>query len=264
MDDRGLLLRRVDIAQRLLMCNLLSNWLPLYIVTEFPKSGGSWVAQMLAECLDVPFPRNARPKFESCVMHGHYKYNSRLKNTVCVTRDGRDVMVSAYFHMMFDSKIRPTFLNDRYRSRVSFTDYENVEQNLPAFIEFMFTDEGERPLHSRWDRFNDAWHKQNAPIIKYESLLVDATSELEKALIKLVGFSPERSKLESIVDKYSFENQTKRKRGTEVVGSFIRKGIAGDWKNKFSPEARRVFHQHAGKTLINLGYEPNDNWVTER
>ena len=43
------------------MVRLLSGVLPLYVVNEYPKSGGTWVGQMLGRALDVPFPRNRPP-----------------------------------------------------------------------------------------------------------------------------------------------------------------------------------------------------------
>jgi hypothetical protein len=41
----------------------------------------------------------------------------------------------------------------------------------------------------------------------------------------------------------------------------LRKGIAGDWKNNFSEEAKQVFHAYAGSELIKMGYEKDDSWV---
>ena len=41
------------------MVHLLSGPLGLYVINEFPKSGGTWVGQMLGRALGVPFPRIA-------------------------------------------------------------------------------------------------------------------------------------------------------------------------------------------------------------
>jgi len=41
----------------------------------------------------------------------------------------------------------------------------------------------------------------------------------------------------------------------------LRKGISGDWKNKFSREAKQIFNEYAGKELIQLGYEVDDSWI---
>ena len=54
---------------------------------------------------------------------------------------------------------------------------------------------------------------------------------------------------------------TKREAGKEDRNNFLRKGIAGDWKNHFNEEAANIFHHYAGETLIKLGYEINDDWA---
>lgn len=261
MDNRSFFERRVDGAQRLLMCNFLPKILPLYIVTEYPKSGGSWVSQMLSDYLGIPFPRNKRPKFESSIMHGHYSYNPLLKNVFCVVRDGRDVMVSAYYHIFHQSDIFPPEVYELYRKRCPFDDYQAIEANLPKFIEYMFTIENKKIMHSNWKEFNQSWLDKSAQLIKYEDLLIDAPTILAEAIQQTTQSKIDLERLTKIVDKYSFENQTKRKRGEEITSSFLRKGIAGDWKNKFTPEAKQVFNYYAGDMLIRLGYEKNNDWA---
>ncbi len=52
------------------MVHALSGVLPLYVVNGFPKSGGTWVSQMLGRALGVPFPRNRFPTLRPAIMHG--------------------------------------------------------------------------------------------------------------------------------------------------------------------------------------------------
>ena len=62
-------------------------------------------------------------------------------------------------------------------------------------------------------------------------------------------------------NKNIFKNKAGRNPGDENKLSFLRKGIAGDWKNYFSKEANQVFNKFAGKELIKLGYEIDDSWI---
>jgi hypothetical protein len=82
------------------LVHLLSGALPLYVVNEFPKSGGTSVGQMLGRALRVPFPRNRLPVLRTSIMHGHYLSPRAMKNVVVAWRDGRDVMVS-WYHQQF-------------------------------------------------------------------------------------------------------------------------------------------------------------------
>jgi hypothetical protein len=69
------------------------------------------------------------------------------------------------------------------------------------------------------------------------------------------------------VQQNSFENRTKqrsgraRNPGQTDASQFERKGIVGDWRNVFSPEAARLFDQFEGPTLVRLKYEPDSSWA---
>ncbi|MDA8095088.1 MAG: sulfotransferase domain-containing protein [Betaproteobacteria bacterium] len=262
MDHRPRFAIKMDALQRMAMKNMLSQVLPLYIVTEYPKSGGTWVGQMLAHYFDVPFPRNCAPKLESCIMHCHSLYSPLMRNVFCVVRDGRDVMVSAYYHMFFHNEKNSPFLVERARKHNPFRDYEDVESNLPRVIEYLFTVENRKLFHFNWNEFIDSWvGRRHAVMVKYEHLLEDAAAALKGPIEQVTGRAPDLARLEGAKARFSFQAMAGRRAGTEVKGSFLRKGTAGDWKNKFSKEARELFHQYAGHNLIRLGYETDGSWV---
>ena len=66
--------RKIEALVRIVMVRGFSGVLPLYVVTEHPKSGGSWTSQMLSDYLDIPFPRNRFPNFQTSLMQGHYRH----------------------------------------------------------------------------------------------------------------------------------------------------------------------------------------------
>ena len=66
--------------------------------------------------------------------------------------------------------------------------------------------------------------------------------------------------IEQAVFKNSFEQKSGRKPGQEDQKSFARKGVSGDWRNKFTPEHKARFKEIAGDLLIELGYEKDKNW----
>ena len=242
------------------MVHLLSGAVPLYVVNEFPKSGGTWVGQMLGRALGVPFPRNRLPMLRPSIMHGHYLGPWGMKNVVVCWRDGRDVMVSWYHQQLISHEWNERQVR-RSRKELRLHDYEDVYENLPAFIEYAFT----RPHSPRfsWADFVRRWHGRKAAIhVRYEDLRRETARELRRVVRGLTGerrLSPEEAT--AIVEEFSFERQAGRRPGEEDRGSFLRKGVVGDWRNYFSPEARETFDRYAGDELILLGYERDRAWV---
>lgn len=62
------------------------------------------------------------------------------------------------------------------------------------------------------------------------------------------------------VETTSFERVTNRKRGEEQSSAFLRKGVAGDWREVFTERDKEIFKEVAGDFLIRLGYKEDNNW----
>lgn len=253
---------RARAIKRLMMWHGLSGRLPLYLVPEYPKSGGTWFSQMLSDALELPFYRNTSSQpICSSVMSGHLLYSPRFKNVTVVIRDGRDTVVSAYYYMCFKNEINRQFGVDRYRKALQFEDYDDIRSNLPRFIEYLYGEHAKKHFHFGWGEFIDSWFDQSASFVRYEDLLTQPVDELRRIFNGLTGRELSEERAAEIVDKYSFRKMSGRKQGQENRTSFVRKGVAGDWKNHFSAEAREVFHRFAGDQLIRAGYEQDDSWV---
>jgi hypothetical protein len=242
------------------MVHLLSGAIPLYVVNEFPKSGGTWVGQMLGRALGVPFPRNRLPVLRPSIMHGHYLEPWGIKNVVVPWRDGRDVMVSWYHQQLIPHEWNEKQVA-RSRKELPLKDYDDVYANLPAFIEYAFT----RP-HSpafSWTDFVRRWLRHPGAVhVRYEDLRRETGEELRRVVYELAGARLHPERAAAIVEKFSFERQSGRRSGEEDKKSFLRKGVVGDWRNQFSPEARRAFDRYAGEELVLLGYERDRSWAT--
>lgn len=245
---------------RAALVHLLSGVVPYYVVNEFPKSGGTWVGQMLGRALGVPFPRNRLPILRPSILHGHYLSPRGIKNAVIVWRDGRDVMVSWYHQQLIPHEWNKLQVA-RSRRELPLEDYDDVYGNLPAFIEYAFT----RP-HSpsfSWADFARRWHgRKGAVHVCYEDLRRDAATALQEIFSELTGEDLDPERATEIADEFSFERQSGRRTGEEDKKSFLRKGVVGDWRKQFSPKAREVFDRYAGEELILLGYEGDRGWVT--
>lgn len=250
---------KIDHLTRLILNKFLSDRLPVYLVNEYPKSGGTWLAQMLSYCLQLPFYRNQIPKLVPQIQHGHYLYHSQIKNVVILIRDGRDVMVSYYYHCLFLHENAHNYYEVQSTSKaLNISDPDDVEKNLPIFIDYCFS----RKNHPNftWVDFCLDWINKEKTIILYEKMLEDTSLELQHALEGLGVSRINSHRIDEAVETYRFSKQAGRQTGLENVNSFLRKGIAGDWKNKFSRESCDIFKFYGGKTLIQLGYEKDDNW----
>jgi hypothetical protein len=170
-------------------------------------------------------------------------------------------MVSAYYYLLFHGDRKVPQRVERYRHRVQFDDFENVRKNMPDFIEYMFTEHAQGFSRFTWDEFVLSWMDKKAPIVRYEDLLKDTVDTLAAAIEQVTNEKPDIEKLYEISRRFSFENLADRKRGEEDTGSFLRKGIAGDWMNKFTSEACEVFDHYAGDALIKVGYESDRSWI---
>lgn len=263
MDTRTTTEIKLDALQRLIMNNTLSGTLPLYIVTEYPKSGGSWLSSMMAEYLEVPFPRNRRPDITSSIMHGHMLYSPLMSNITCLYRDGRDVVVSLYFHMLFQNDKNSPVVVKRTRSELAFNDFEDIRNNLSQFIEYIYTRENSSisPFKFTWDRFVRSWMDKNVNKVKYESLIDDCYGTMKTLLENITKNHVNEDRLKEVIQKYSFENQTKRKPGEEDLKSFIRKGKPGDWKEKFTKQSACTFNKYYLNQMIDLDYVKDESWV---
>jgi lipopolysaccharide transport system ATP-binding protein len=64
----------------------------------------------------------------------------------------------------------------------------------------------------------------------------------------------------ALVEANSFETKSGRKRGEEDATKHHRKGIAGDWRNYFTPEVKQIFKERLGEALVAAGYEKGLEW----
>ncbi|TWT80850.1 Sulfotransferase domain protein [Planctomycetes bacterium CA13] len=251
--------KRLEGVSRQVLVRGLSGFLPYFVVNEFPKSGGTWLSQMLATALDLPYPRNRMPILKPAIMQGHYCNPTGLKNVVVLWRDPRDVFVSWYHHCLYGNEFSAPAFKARCRNELQFEDVSDVRQNLPRFIEFCY----ESPISPRftWSQFVDTWESRPGVVqTRYETLLKGTSDELVRICAAFNReLSPEKAR--RIEEEFSFANQAKRTAGSEVKSSHLRKGIAGDWINHFSRQAATTLWKYAGPQMLALGYESNSGWV---
>jgi hypothetical protein len=148
---------------------------------------------------------------------------------IVIYRDGRDVVVSDRF-----------FTEDYGHASFSF------EQTV---------------LRWRRDMETHLRYAEDHPLcaVSYERLLADG-APVVKGLLQFLGLPYDDTLMADLLDRSSFRFYAGRERGQENRKRFYRKGIAGDWKNHFTAEDKRIFKDLAGDMLIRLGYEKDLDW----
>lgn len=237
---------------------------PVTFVLGYPRSGTTWITSLVSEITGVPFVEaSLTPVLGPCVYHGHEPVRGKYERAVYVLRDGRDAMVSLYFHLHSGVGAE---INGKKRERWygGTDDPDDVARRLPDFIQDQMNEPHGTSLNwaDHVSTFLDL-DNQNIAFVRYESMLEEPVAHLESALESSFLSSVNTQRIRDAVEKLQFERYAKRERGEEDRSSFHRKGIAGDWRNYFGREAAKTFDQYAGDVLVDAGYEGDRSWVEE-
>jgi hypothetical protein len=231
------------------------------LLVSYPKSGNTWLKFMLAHALtgvpqsfdatdetigsvdgrtDVPalLPGGGR------ILKSHEPFSAGVRapgRVVYVVRDGRDVAVSYYQQFV-----------RRGEESGEFSSY------LPRFVA------GEVDPYGPWGPHVTSWLDRQVAndgrllTIRYEDLLDDPAGGLEQTL-DFLGVSVGADVLEAAVEANRFEQMRKRETDSafhEKWGGkfFVRRGIAGEWRETFSEADATLFDGAFGPVLDRLGY----------
>lgn len=237
-------------------------------ISEFPKSGGTWVMNLTHDLLS-----SSGSVKDPSVLHQHWSYHPRYRPALYVLRDGRDVVVSLYFHHLRELQSPARWRASRIDRYLAFVlgkgyDVADVRGNLPTFIESL----AERPLGGilprrresafrPWPEHLEDWmSRPGVHVVRYEDLLEQPVEELRQIRehLKLSVADPA---LTQIVERNSFRAVSGRAPGAEDPRSFLRKGVAGDWRTWFTRDAGEAFDKFGGEALICCGYESDRRWI---
>lgn len=241
----------------LLLGKIFPSAFPLLYVMGYPKSGTSWVAQLVGDYLRLPHPQHyILPIGFPAVIQGHESISSRYHAAVYVLRDGRDVLISGFHHL----KSQTAAGGGKRYQRAFFNKIDRqapLSDVLTSFIEHA----ARYPFSGRltWgDHVIKHLKMANDRIIvvSYEDLLTQGSVELNKLMSKLCGTEADAKRVDEALHRYQFEGK-KPSQGD----SYYRKGQFGDWMNHFNAESAKAFDHYFGHALVMAGYESDSQWV---
>ncbi len=199
-----------------------------------------------------------------------------------VIRDPRDMLVSAYFSHRYSHPIRADggWIAEFRRQLSAAPD---VETGLLLELDFL----------AHIFASMDAWNYANPRVYetRFQTLIVDPMTEFRRifnfldiatprlGVATLPGLlfdlvrqrrasrpMPRRTTLplpllQFMVERNDFTHQAGgRQPGQENERHHYRKGVAGDWRNYFTPQVTAAFKERYGDLLIALGYERGCDW----
>ena len=110
----------------------------------------------------------------------------------------------------------------------------------------------------------EKWYDDNNSYkVRYEELLSHAALELQNVL-RFCNLTAAPGRINKVISANSFNRKSGRDRGFEDNKSFYRKGIAGDWRNRFDEECSERFKTSKdgrwNTLLLEMGYENKLDW----
>jgi hypothetical protein len=233
----------------------------VYIVS-YPKSGSTWLRFLLGNYItnnkcdfvnchsiipDIHLnPQDIelitrQPKF----IKSHYQFTPDYQKVIYLARDGRDVAVSAYFHLLKEKKIsKDTSFSD-------FMEKFNAGNLWPQF--------------GTWNNHINSW-LDNSPnhflLVSYEDLKANTT----KKLIEILEFAEINVNTESVataIEASSFQRMQKMEEAqtdlcnlakTDRNLKFVRSGRVGEYQSYFNHQLLKDFRKSQGKAIEKLEY----------
>jgi len=241
------------------------RWRNLLVLSQ-PKSGSTWLARMLAAVEgyrlwnprgitfashDLPTSWASRPPTAGWTVTKTHTSPTRPNRDlvaasgrpfVVLVRDLRDVAVSWTFYVA----------NTPDHPQHEIVAPLAPDERLDHFIETML------PWYRDWtlgwlEHLAEEGASGRGMLVRYEHLLDRPVAVFSDVLDHFeIGLSRER--IERIVADHSFERMAGgRRRGEEDASAFVRKGVAGNWREHFAPRHGPAFDVVASPALVALG-----------
>ncbi|HED14499.1 MAG TPA: hypothetical protein ENI62_12740, partial [Gammaproteobacteria bacterium] len=209
---------------------LLCKPLSLVHVVEYPKSGGSWIRNMIRS-----YQGSRLFTGEGLIHRGdtvlvHRLYASHYCRPIIVVRDPRDIYVSFYYYETQYENRGKSLEIDKYYKR---DPDKSLREDFAAYLEKKLL----YPTHPWFffSKFLDSWlNRPYICVVRYEDCLSDAEAQLVR-ILRFIDQPVDLELVRSTVEAANFKNITREKYGVSRKPAeannlkFHRKGVAGDW-----------------------------------
>ena len=235
---------------------------PFYVLTEFPRSGGNWIRDLMADVMQLPAPRFSRlPVTFRSIIHNH-DHRPTAHPTIYALRDPRDVFLS-HFHKTVAA----------YRQGGPVLRRKVVARH-PSLVPLLAADDGR---HDRRPdvRFYEEWMtrslgarvswpahvrgflaepRETVVVIRYEDVMSNGAATLTDAVRRLSGYEPAPDVVAFALARNSFERQAGRRTGEVDNSATKRQGLAGAWRRDLPEALAERFSRDMANELRLAGY----------
>lgn len=230
----------------------------IFHVTHW-KAGSQWVYKILKDCVpDLIVPPEGN---EALFLHEKLE-SGKVYPTVYITkevfdnadlpenwrrfivfRDLRDTLISGYFSMKFSHPV--------IDQSVMYRRHKLFELSLEDGLIFLL----DEFLNSS-AQIQKSWLDAGVPFLRYEDLIANDLEIFVPVLLDECQLPVSRERLEEVIIASRFGKLSGgRAPGQADITAHVRKGIAGDWKNYFTPRVVKEFNAKYGDLVDRAGYE---------
>lgn len=182
-----------------------------------------------------------KPEFDALRQPGAHR-------ELVLVRDLRDTLVSAYFSFRNSHEIKVTEMAALRQTLNSLKREEGLLFLLDTWL-------------GRAARIQRTWIGSGVPWFRLEDCMRETVPMLGRMLAEGWGIEANSSLLTTIAERHSFSQLSGgRAPGQEDPHSHYRKGVAGDWREHFTPTVTRRFKELLNDVLLASGYETSANW----
>ncbi|MBF0589692.1 MAG: sulfotransferase domain-containing protein [Magnetococcales bacterium] len=201
-----------------------------------------------------PMKRYPKPVASDSFIAGNWYPNVEMlklirqqrSRVVLQYRDPRDQLISGYFYCQKpDVLVNDTGFSQSMRELPKHDALSQLIKNWPyASMEWLV-----------------GWVESDVPLLltTFEEMVGNkprVVDELARYLAKPLS----EAQRDAVVEATHFKKKSASLTIENVSETFKRKGVAGDWRNHFTPELVELYKQEVGRVTLALGFEHDPNW----
>ena len=247
------------------------NDMQKFHVIGYPRSGNTWAARLLGDCLQCNITGWAGSKSLASEGEDRINVGKYLVTQGHATPKSDDDLTQVSFldiilETLDDDKII-FVVRDPRSIAVSVKHYWNRES---IFDTLVLMQNGLWPFEwgNGWENFMRTWEKHDDYItvkMSYEALHSNAEIEMGRVL-KGLGYDSVKP-LSIVAERQNFISRTKRAKEDETLSftsaiqqNHLRGGRIADWMHEFTPEDAALAHEIFWPIMHEYGYENDENW----